>query len=159
MRVVRLVVHARSRQPVLVLGEVDGDRCLPVFLRRPQADVIAAGPRGAEDPLLPQDVLVPVLRGLGHRLDGAELTALTDGVFSAALVVDGDARVAVLPSDALAVAVREGLPIAVADDVLDEVGQPAEDIFPGGTGLPAEQQVEEFRSFLDGVTPDDFGPR
>jgi len=157
MRVIRLVVHATSRQPVLVLGEADGDRCLPVFLRRPQADVIAVGPRSAEDPLLPQDVLVPVLRGLGHRLDGAELTELTDGVFSAVLVVDGDTRVPVLPSDALAVAVRERLPIAVAEEILDAVGQPVGEVFPDGTDAPAQQQVEDFRSFLDGVTPDDFG--
>ncbi len=157
MRVARLIVHARSRQPVLVLAETDGDRCLPIFLRRPQADVIAVGPRGADDPLLPQDVLVPVLRGLGHQLDGAELTELTDGVFSAVLVLDGGTRVAVLPSDALAVAVREGLSIAVAEEILDAVGQPVEEVFPDGTGAPAQQQVEEFRSFLDGVTPDDFG--
>ena len=157
MRVIRLVVHATSRQPVLVLGETDGDRCLPVFLRRPQADVIAVGARGAEDPLLPQDVLVPVLRGLGHRLDGAELTELSDGVFSAVLVLDGGTRVAVLPSDALAVAVRERLPIAVAEEILDAVGQPVQEVFPDGTDAPAKQQVEQFRSFLDGVTPDDFG--
>jgi uncharacterized protein len=38
MRVLRLVVHARTREPVLLLGEVDGVRCLPVFLsgRRPR---------------------------------------------------------------------------------------------------------------------------
>ena len=106
MRVIRLVVHATSRQPVLVLGEADGDRCLPVFLRGPQADVISVGPRGPEDPLLPQDVLVPVLRGLGHRLDDEELTDLTDGVFSAVLVLDGGTPVPVLPSAARAVAGR-----------------------------------------------------
>ena len=42
MRVIRLVLHAQTRQPVLVLGEADGKRCLPVFLRQPQADVIAS---------------------------------------------------------------------------------------------------------------------
>ncbi len=155
VRVVRLVVHARTRQPVLVLGEVDGDRCLPVFLRQPQADVIAVGPRGPQDPLLPQDVLVPVLRGLGHTLTGAEITALTDGVFSADLLVDGGTRVAVLPSDALAVAVRERLPIAVAEEILDAVGQPLADVLPAGAA--PEQQIEEFRGFLDEVSPEDFG--
>lgn len=147
MRVIRLVSHARTRQPVLLLGEADGDRCLPVFLRRGQADVIAVGRRGPDDPLLPQDVLVPVLRGLGHRLDGAEITALEDGVFSADLVFDGGTRVAVLPSDALAVAVREGLPIGVADEILDAVGQPLD----LGAG-----EVAAFRAFLDTVSPDDF---
>ena len=157
MRVIRLVVHAKTRQPVLVLGEADGDRCLPVFLRQAQADVIAVGARGKDDPLLPQDVLIPVLRGLGHQLDGAEITELTDGIFSADLLFDGGTRVPVLPSDALAIAVREQLPISVADEILDAVGQPIEDLFPDGTDAPPEQQVEEFRSFLDEVSPDDFG--
>ena len=157
MRVIRLVSHARTHQPVLVLGEADGGRCLPVFLRRQQADVIAVGRRGPDDPLLPQDVLVPVLRGLGRELHGAEITALTDGVFSAELVFDGGTRVGVLPSDALAVAVREGLPIGVADEVMDAVGQPVADLFPDGTDAPPERQLAEFREFLDGVSPDDFG--
>ena len=157
MRVIRLVVHAKTRQPVLVLGEADGDRCLPVFLRQPHADVIAVGARGKDDPLLPQDVLIPVLRGLGHTLDSAEITELTDGVFSADLVFDGGTRVPVLPSDALAIAVREQLPISVADEILDAVGQPIEELFPDGTDAPPEKQVEEFRSFLDEVSPEDFG--
>ena len=157
MRVIRLVVHAQSRQPVLVLGEIEGKRCLPVFLRQPQADVIAVGPRGEQDPLLPQDVLIPVLRGLGHTLDGAEITSLDDGVFSAELVFDGGKRVAVLPSDALAIAVRERLSIGVADAILDAVGQPVEEVFPDGTDAPPEQQMDEFRSFLDDVSPEDFG--
>ena len=157
MRVIRLVVHAQSRQPVLVLGEIEGKRCLPVFLRQPQADVIAVGSRGEKDPLLPQDVLIPVLRGLGHTLDGAEITALEDGVFSADLVFDGGTRVAVLPRAALALAVRERLSIGVADEILDAVGQPVDELFPDGTDAPPEQQLDEFRSFLDDVSPEDFG--
>lgn len=157
MRTLRLVVHARSRQPMLILGEEDGDRCVPVFLRGPQASAIAEGKRDQQDPLLPQDVLIPVLAGLGHRVVGAEFTALTDGVFLTDLVFDGDERVQVLASDALAVAVREGLPITMADEILDEVGQPIAEIFPDGAQEPPEEQISSFKEFLDDVTPDDFG--
>jgi bifunctional DNase/RNase len=160
MRVLRLVVHGRTREPVVVLGEAEPDesgaRCVPVFLRRPQADAIALGRRGRDDLLLPQDVLVPLLRGLGHTLDGAEVTALTDGVFEAVLVCDGGTRIPVLPSDALAVAVREGLPIAMAEEILDEVGQPVAEVFPDGVEAPPEEQLREMRNFLQGVSPDDF---
>jgi uncharacterized protein len=156
VRVLRLVVHVRTRDPVLLLGEVDGTRCVPVFLRRPQADAIALGPRTPDDPLLPQDVLLPVVVGLGHVLEAAEIVALRDGVFSAVLVFDGDRRVEVRPSDALAVAVREGLPIGVAEEVLDEVGQPTAELFPHGGDAPPAQQLQDFRAFLDGVEPDDF---
>jgi len=157
MRVLRLVVHTRTREPVLLLGEEDGDRCLPVFLRRAQADIISIGTRSAEDPLLPQDVLTPIISGLGHKLERAELTALVDSIYTAELVFDADTRVAVLPSDALAIAVREGLPIGVADDILDDVGQPISQFFPDGTDAPPEKQLEDFKSFLDGVSPEDFG--
>ena len=155
MRLLRVVVHGRTREPVAVLGETDGGRCVPVFLRWPQADAIALGPRGAADPPLPQDVLPPLLRGLGHSLDGVEVTALTGGVLSAVVVCDGGTRVPVLPSDALALAVREGLPIGMAEEIVEEVGQPVEEVLPGGAASP-QDQLREFRRFLHGVGPDDF---
>lgn len=156
MRVLRLVVHARTRQPVLLLGEVDGDRCLPVFLRPAQAEVIAFGPRGDQDGGLTQDIIGPVVRGLGRSLESVEITELRDSVFHADLVFDQDTRISVRPSDALAVAVRDELPIGVADRILDEVGQPTAELFPYGTDAPPAQQLAEFRQFIDEVSPDDF---
>jgi bifunctional DNase/RNase len=158
MRVLRLVVHARTREPVLLLGEVDGDRCLPVFLRRAQAEVISVGPRNEGDPPLVQDVLLPVVEGLGRKLESVELTELRNGIFSADLVFDAGTRVPARPSDVLAVAVREGLPIAVAGAILDEVGQPISDLFPDGADAPPEQQLRDFKEFLDDVSPEDFEP-
>lgn len=156
MRVLRLVVHARTREPVLLLGEVDGERCLPVFLRRAQAEVIAVGPRGENDPPLVQDVLIPVVEGLGRTLAGVEITELRDGVFRAELVFDAGTRISARPSDVLAIAVREGLPITVAGAILDEVGQPVSDLFPEGSDAPPEQQLRDFQEFLNEVSPEDF---
>lgn len=156
MRVIRLVLHARTRQPVLLLGEVDGQRCLPVFLRQPQAQVISTGRRSDADPPLTQDVLLPVVAGLGRLLERVEVTALRDGVFSAELVFDLDTRIEVGPSDALCLAVREGLPIGVAEAIMDEVGQPIEELFPHGSDQPADAQLRDFRDFIEQVSPDDF---
>ncbi|HEY2203398.1 MAG TPA: bifunctional nuclease family protein [Pseudonocardia sp.] len=156
MRMLRLVVHIRSRQPVLVLGEVEGTRCLPVFLRHPQAEVIAVGPRGEDDQPLTQDLLVPVVEGLGRRLCGVEITALENGVFTAELVFDADTRITARASDALAVAVRDRLPISVADEILDRVGQPIAELFPAGADAPPDEQLRDFREFIGDVSPDDF---
>ncbi|MBA3251790.1 MAG: bifunctional nuclease family protein [Geodermatophilaceae bacterium] len=156
MRVLRVVVHNTTRQPVLLLGEVDGERCVPVFLRQPQADVIASGPRSDGDPLLTQDLIGPIVRGLGHQLDGVHLTELRDGLFSADLVFDGGTRIAARPSDALAVAVRDGVPILMASAILDAVGQPIADLFPHGGAAPPDEQLREFREFVDDVSPEDF---
>jgi uncharacterized protein len=68
MHVLRLIVHARSRQPVLLLGEIEGTRCVPIFLRPAQAEVIAVGPRDGDSTSLTQDVLLPVVEALGHSL-------------------------------------------------------------------------------------------
>ncbi|NWJ73142.1 bifunctional nuclease family protein [Pseudonocardia sp. ICBG1122] len=179
MHVLRLIVHARSRQPVLLLGEADGDRCVPVFLRPPQAEVIAVGPRSAEGDdragtPLTQDVLLPVVEALGRTLEQVEISDLVDGVYTAELVFDGGTRLAVRPSDALSLAVREGLPIGMAEHVLDEVGQAVDDVLPpdgddttgaaaqaraataGPADVPPEQQMQEFREFIDEVSPEDF---
>lgn len=158
MRVVKVIVHARTREPVLVLGEVEGDRCLPVFLRQPQADVIASGPRGEQDALLTQDLIVPIVQALGRRLERVEITELRDGLYHADLVFDKGARIAARPSDALAVAVRDGIPISVHDAILDEVGQSLAEMFPHGPDAhdPPEQQVAQFRAFIDEVSPEDF---
>ena len=159
MRVFKVIVHARTREPVLVLAEEDGDRCLPVFLRQPQADVIASGPRAEDDEILTQDLLVPVVRALGRRLEGVEIVALRDGVFEAELVFDRDTRLPARPSDALSVAVRDGIPIGVADEILDDVGQFVTEMFPRGADVhePPERQVAAFREFIDDVSPEDFG--
>ncbi len=158
MRVLRLVVHARTREPVLLLGEIDGDRCLPVFLRRAQAEVISVGPRSDGDSPLVQDVLLPVVEGLGRKLEGVQLTALIDGVFTADLVFDAGTRVAARPSDVLAIAVRERLPIDVAGAILDQVGQPISELFPDRSDAPAEEQLRDFHDFLQDVSPEDFRP-
>lgn len=157
MRVLKVVVRARTREPVLVLGEVDGDRCLPVFLRAPQAEVIAFGPRGEDDPLMTQDLIVPIVTSLGRTIEGLEITELRDGTFYADLVFDQGVRVGVRPSDGLAVAVRDGLPIAVDDAILDEVGQLTAEVFPNDTEVSADEQLREFREFIDEVSPEDFG--
>lgn len=174
MHVLRLIVHARSRQPVLLLGEIEGTRCVPIFLRPAQAEVIAVGPRDGETTSITQDVLLPVLEALGHTLERVEISDLTDGVYTAELVFDAGDRIEVKPSDALSIAVRERLPIGIAEHVLDEVGQPIDELLPpeaedpagvgaqtrAGTGTeptaPPEEQLREFKEFIDEVSPEDF---
>jgi hypothetical protein len=45
----------------------------------------------------------------------------------------------------------------VADAILDDVGQPIADLFPDGTDAPPDQQLRDFKEFLDDVSPEDFG--
>ena len=70
------------------------------------------------------------------------------------------------PSDAVAVAVRTGAPLFVADDLMDAEGvmlavDEEEDDDERGRGVDEEvgnpeEIVGEFRSFLDSIRPEDF---
>ena len=67
------------------------------------------------------------------------------------------------PSDAIALAVRAGAKIFVADEVIDESGvefegDASDDEITAAAGVPplAELDPDEFRAFLDSVSPDEF---
>jgi uncharacterized protein len=162
MRFARLAVHRMTREPLALLVEEGADRCLVVSVRGPQAEVIDRGPRSPEtgdDERLTQDLLADLTGLLGRRLDRGEIVDLVDERFRAELVLDDGTRLPGRPSDVLAVAVREGLRIEVADAVLDAVGQSFSEL--GGDrpepARAAAEQVEEMRAFLEQATAQDFG--
>lgn len=102
---------------------------------------------------LTHDLLVDVLAGVQRRLLEVRITELTGGTFYAELVIDGGLEVSARPSDAIALAVRTGVEIYCAEEVLDEAGidGPEED-----EEVEQDDEVEKFREFLDQVNPDDF---
>ena len=62
------------------------------------------------------------------------------------------------PSDAVALAVRTGSPLYVADDLMDAEGilLPSDDEDEDGESSSPDELVGEFRQFLDTVRPEDF---
>ena len=60
------------------------------------------------------------------------------------------------PSDAVALAVRVGCPIFAAEEVLDEAGFVEEESADDEGDESPEAVVEEFRQFIDQVSPEDF---
>ncbi|MEJ2888583.1 bifunctional nuclease family protein [Actinomycetospora aeridis] len=161
MRFARLVVHRMTREPLALLVEENADRCVVVSVRGPQAEIIDRGPRAPapdDDERLTQDLIGELAGLLGHRLERGEIVDLVDDRFRAELVLDDGTRLPARPSDVLAVAVREGLRIEVADAVVDAVGQSYSEL--GGDrqepARAAAEQVEEMRAFLEQATPQDF---
>jgi bifunctional DNase/RNase len=171
VQLARLAVHTRTREPLALLVEIrdDGDgpeatdRCLVVSLRAPQAEVVAGGahPGRDDDERLTQDLLGDLAAALGRRIAYALIDDLVDDRFHARLVLDDGVSVVARPSDALAVAVRDGLPVCVDGDVLDRVGQsfaalrppPAS---PADGPVPEYEQVRELRRALEEATAEDF---
>lgn len=143
--------QAPMDQVVVLLLDIEGRRLLPIVVGVSEGSSIAAAQAGVVAPRpMTHDLLVSVLAQVGVEVVRAEVTALLDGVFHAALVLDDGSRVDARASDAIAVAVRTGSPVLCAPEVLEESGLAVEERAP-------EEEVEEFRAFLDTVSADDFG--
>lgn len=151
MRVVGVRLELPANQPVLLLRECRGVRCLPLWIGSAEATAIALQQQGVRSPRpMTHDLLKDVIAALGRTLEQVRITSLQEGTFFAELIFDGDVRVSARPSDSVALALRVGVPIHAEESVLDEAG----------VVLPDEQddedEVEKFRDFLDSVSPEDF---
>jgi bifunctional DNase/RNase len=104
----------------LILKEVNGNRRLPIIIGAFEAQSIAIEIEGIKPPRpLTHDLIKNILETLGAELNEITISELRDGTFFATLSFDGqdiDAR----PSDAIALAVRFGVPIFVAEKVMKE---------------------------------------
>lgn len=155
-------VEMPSNTPVMVLREIEGrGRNLSIFIGSPEATAIAFAVEGVEMPRpLTHDLFQTVLDTLGAELVRVVITGLQGTTYLAELHLDDggtEQRVSCRPSDAVALAVRAGCPVFGDEDLLDEAGFVEVDEEPDGEGPEdSEEVVEEFRQFIDTVTPDDF---
>ncbi|MFS0866684.1 bifunctional nuclease family protein [Microbacterium sp. 179-B 1A2 NHS] len=146
---------------VILLKPVDAlpgeGRVLPIWIGAQEATSILIAVEGAEAPRpLAHDLMRAMLTALDAKVARVEVTRVEDGTFFAevTLAASGVVTLDARPSDAVALASRTGAPIFVADDVLDEAG--IVDITADAVEEDAEENVEEFKRFLDDVDPDDF---
>lgn len=180
MTVVAVGMDPAGTQPVLLLREVpEPRRQLPVLIGLPEAAAIELQRQGV-DPPRPQthDLIRNVVAAFGRSLQRVRITALRDGIYHAELQFDDDTRVSSRLTDAVALAVRDGIPIEAEEDVLEAGAAPVQlldltgddpgadppestdpDAPPAAAGGPIDEaaEVEELRRFLDTATPEDFG--
>ena len=161
--VVGVRVEMPTNQPIVLLRERDGERYLPIWIGAVEATAIAYAQQGVEPARpLTHDLLADVVAGLGHELVEVQITDLSDGVFYADLVFDGGRTISARPSDAIALALRVDAPVVASPEVLDEAGialpdDEDETDSEAGDTPPPEGELERFREFLEGVSPEDFG--
>lgn len=154
---VRLEVPANT--PVLMLREQTGDhRILPIYIGGPEASAIHFALEGLVPPRpLTHDLMGTLVDVLGARVERVVITEMREHTYYAELHLrQGDAErvVSCRPSDAVALAVRQEIPIFASAEVLDEAGQAAATDIADDAD-PAEI-IDEFRDFIEHVNPEDF---
>jgi bifunctional DNase/RNase len=130
MKIFGLALDEKAQSPVLILKDEARDLALPIWIGPVEAMAISLALNAVETPRpMTHDLLVRVVDGLGGVVMAVEVVALREGTFFAEiLVAQGELgaeeirRIDCRPSDAIALAVRAGVPIRVAESVLAEAG-------------------------------------
>jgi len=128
----------------LVLGEVEGNRRLPIIIGAFEAQAIALELEKIQTPRpMTHDLLRDLFDVVGAEVTDVVVDELREGTFYAKIRYSyggTDSQLDARPSDAVALAVRVDAQILVAPSVLDEAGIPTED---DGTPMPVSRDVTE----------------
>lgn len=154
-------VELPANQPIVLLREPASGRYLPIWIGGAEAMSISSHLEGQRPPRpLTHQLLADVLVALGATLEAVHLTDLREGTFYAELHLLTDGReviVSARPSDAIAVAIRSGdVPILVDEDLFERVSIEIGSVDEDDDDADPEEEVRQFRAFLEDLDPDDF---
>lgn len=159
MELLGVKLELPANTPVVMLREdADRARVLPILIGAAEAQAIHVAIEGITPPRpLTHDLAVTVFQALGATLQRVVITEVREHTFYAELhfrSAGGDTVVSSRPSDAIALAVRTEAPIFAEESLLDAAGVEAPEL--DSDDEDEETILDEFRDFLDDITPDDF---
>jgi len=160
MELLGVRVELPANTPVVMLREhdVQSARVLPILIGGPEASAIHSAMEGIVPPRpLTHDLAITLLATLGATLEHVVVTEVREHTFFANLhlrtTAGAELVVSSRPSDAIALAVRAACPIFAEETLLDEAAVEAPVEVAEGN---EEAILDEFRDFLDDISPDDF---
>src|SRR2546426_7759824 len=144
-----------GKQPIVLLKTAEGNKFLPIWIGHPEAAAILMKLQSASTPRpMTHDLVTDMLDQLGAQVVRITVTELRENTFYAQITVQQDGSEVDIdsrPSDAIALAIRAEAPIFAADDVIEESAIEFE-----GEEVTEEEIVDEFRKFLENVSPEEF---
>jgi bifunctional DNase/RNase len=143
-------------QRVVILKEKVSDRYLPIWIGPSEADAIAVKLQGVALPRpLTHDLLNSVIDNLGGVVNSIIVNDLKEDTFFAKVIIDTSGKQMEIdsrPSDALALAVRTGVPIYADESVLDKAGV----LLDGEQGRPIFDEKDIPRGKISKVNDEDM---
>ncbi len=152
-----------GKQPIVLLRTSEGRTFLPIWIGHSEAAAILSRLQGQEPPRpLTHDLVCAIIESLGAEVERVTVTELRDSTFYAKItLVRNGAEIEIdsRTSDAIAIALRADATIYADDEVIEESGVQFEgeepDLSYAQLNL-GEVDMDEFRQFLDTVSPDEF---
>jgi len=154
MTIKGLMVDPITNMPIIILRDKDGHRVLPIWVGVFEANAIALQIENVTTPRpMTHDLLKNVIEDLKGAVEKIVVSDLRENTFYAMIYVaaqEGTVTIDARPSDAIALALRSEAPIFVSDTVAEQAIQ---------LKKPLDQEMDEFKKFLESVKPSDFkGP-
>jgi hypothetical protein len=123
VRVESVTLDPHSNSPVLVLGELEGSRRLPIWIGFSEARSIASVLENQSQPRPnTHDLAKRLIDQLEGRVERVVVTRLTEEIYYALIVVDAQGRILEVdarPSDAIAIGLRYQAPLFVREAVFE----------------------------------------
>jgi len=152
MKVKVVGLHQDSMVPVVIITDREEKGFIQIAIGPAEAAAISHGYEGRKHPRpLTHDLLKNVIEAFNAKVDKIVIHDLRDETYYARICLktkDGEMEIDSRPSDAIALAVRTDAPIYVSEEVVAKALQVIEP--------PRDEDMEEFRKFLETVTPEDF---
>jgi len=150
-------VEVPANTPMMLLKEQEGDRrLLPIYIGTPEASAIHYALDGVEPPRpLTHDLFLVTLGELGASIDKVVITEMKERTFHAEVHLSSAAGAKIIssrPSDAVALAVRCNAPLFATDELMAAEAHEA----PAEPEDDAAEIIDDFKDFLDNVSPEDF---
>lgn len=170
MTIESIRVSLMNYQRVVILKEKDAERYLPIWIGQAEAEAIAIRLQDvAVARPLTHDLLRAMIEQLGGSVTGVVINDMTNDTFYARILLEAGGRsleIDARPSDAIALAVRVGVPIHANETVLDRYGvqiseEDAAAADAGGAPVREEEleRMSAFRDFIESLDLDDFDKR
>ena len=152
-----LAVDSQTKTPVVILREVDGEGTLPIWIGLLEASAIASELEGIKFTRpMTHDLVKSILEVTEVKVNKVEVSNLKSNTYYALIHISHEGKEMAIdarPSDALALSVRVGAPILVAEELINK-----------GTRVDLEAEPEDksgqgkrWQEILEKLNPEDFG--
>ena len=152
-----LTMDPASNTPIIILKSEENDQAIPIWIGLLEATSIASALQNIkyERPMT-HDLFKNFTEHLNISISKIEVCDLKDNTFYAKIHFiskDGNFEMDARPSDAIALAIRYGAPIYVADKVMQQskMGDGEAEV------LDTSEEGKKWADYLENLSPEDFG--
>lgn len=153
MNVKGLTVDPMTNVPIVILSDEENQKALPIWIGIFEASAILSQLEKINTARpMTHDLIKNIILQLGSKVVNITVTELKDNTYYAVielLINEKKLMIDSRPSDAIAIALRVGAPILVAEEVIDKANS---------IDLNREKmELDKMKEWLQNADPEDFG--